>query len=125
MLEAAAVCGVEFRVHTVAAALGADPATVAAVCDEIARGQLWLAAPAREASHAPIVPYAFRHALFREVLYERIGPLAHRQLHRKVALALERERAAGVSATKSIQAEIVQDFALPPEACLLTNGSLL
>lgn len=95
VLEAASLYGVEFRVPTVAAALGQDPATVAAICDEIARGPLWLVAPAHEASAAPIASYAFRHALFREVLYERIGPLARRRLHRKVALAIEREKAAG------------------------------
>jgi DNA-binding winged helix-turn-helix (wHTH) protein/tetratricopeptide (TPR) repeat protein len=106
-LEAAAVVGAEFRVRTVAAALGQDPATVAAVCDEIARGPLWLTAPAREASDAPIVPYAFRHALFREVLYARIGELARRQLHRKVAVALDEERTSGVAVTP---AELAMHF---------------
>jgi predicted ATPase/DNA-binding winged helix-turn-helix (wHTH) protein len=114
VLEAAAVCGVEFRVRTVAAALGLDRAAVAAMCDEIAREQLWLMAPARDASHAPIVPYAFRHALFREVLYERIGPLARQQLHRTVGMALEREKGAG---TQSIQAESVQALLSSPEVC--------
>ena len=39
--------------------------------------------------------YAFRHALYREVLYQRIAPLARAELHRKVAASLERERAEG------------------------------
>jgi DNA-binding winged helix-turn-helix (wHTH) protein len=93
VLEAAAVCGVEFRVETIAAALGRDPALIAAICDEIARGQLWLTAPAQQdPTHAPTLLYAFRHSLFREVLYGRIGPLARVELHRKVGAALERER---------------------------------
>ncbi len=41
-------------------------------------------------------PYAFRHALFRHVLYERTAPLARAQLNGAVGEALERERVAGV-----------------------------
>jgi hypothetical protein len=71
-------------------------------------------APALDASLAPSVPSAFRHALFREVLYERIGPLARQQLHRTVGMALEREKGAG---TQSIQAESVQALLSSPEVC--------
>jgi DNA-binding winged helix-turn-helix (wHTH) protein/tetratricopeptide (TPR) repeat protein len=107
VLEAAAVCGVGFRVATVAATLGRDPAAVAAICDDVARGQLWLTAPAQDPTHAPTLPYAFRHSLFREVLYGRIGPLARVELHRKVGTTLERERAAGLPVTA---AELAMHF---------------
>lgn len=97
LLEAAAVCGVEFRVNTVADSLERDAAWVDGACDGLAREQFWLSAPrAEEGSSASGRPYCFRHALFRQVLYERVAPLARAQLHRKVGAALERERAAGL-----------------------------
>jgi DNA-binding winged helix-turn-helix (wHTH) protein/tetratricopeptide (TPR) repeat protein len=100
LLEAAAVCGVEFRVDTVADALEREAAWVDETCDGLARGQLWLSAPRAETgSDGSNRPYSFRHALFRQVMYERVGPLARARLHRKVGAALERERAAGVPVT--------------------------
>jgi predicted ATPase len=43
--------------------------------------------------------YAFRHALYCHVFYQRIGALTRAQLHRCVAASLERSRAAGIPAT--------------------------
>ncbi|MDB5968020.1 MAG: transcriptional regulator [Hydrocarboniphaga sp.] len=97
LLSAAAVCGVEFRVDTVALALERDAASVVDACEALVREHLWLAAPrAAESDAAGELPYAFRHALFRQVLYERTSPAVRTQLHRKVGAALERERSAGV-----------------------------
>jgi len=96
VLQAAAVCGVEFRVETVAAALARDITSVGETCERLARENLWLA-PARagEIAHADPVPYSFRHALFRQGLYERTLPSTRARLHAKVGAALERERAGG------------------------------
>jgi len=100
LLSAAAVCGVEFRVSTVAEALERDAAWVGQTCDELARERLWLSAPRAEQGHdGPELPYSFRHALFRQVLYQRTARLARARLHRQVGAALERERAAGVPAS--------------------------
>ena len=108
LLSAAAVCGVEFRVNTIAAALERDAAWVGDTCDQLAREQLWLVAPrAEEGSDAAESPYSFRHALFRQVLYERTAPSARAQLHRKIGAALERERAAGAPVTA---AELAMHF---------------
>jgi DNA-binding winged helix-turn-helix (wHTH) protein len=97
LLSAAAVCGVEFRVSTIADVVESDAASVAQMCDQLVREQLWLtAARTRDASVTGELPYAFRHALFRQVLYERTPPSVRAQLHRKVGVALERERAAGM-----------------------------
>jgi DNA-binding winged helix-turn-helix (wHTH) protein/tetratricopeptide (TPR) repeat protein len=98
LLSAAAVCGVEFRVGTVSDVLELDADVIVERCDRLARARLWLAAPPVAAgSDSPEQPHSFRHALFRQVLYERT-PLATRtQLHRKVGAALERERLAGVA----------------------------
>ena len=96
LLSAAAVCGVEFRVSTISDALGRDAVWVGQMCEELAREQLWLTAPrAGEGSDAQEKPYSFRHALFRQVLYEHTARAARAELHRKVGAALERERAAG------------------------------
>jgi DNA-binding winged helix-turn-helix (wHTH) protein len=100
VLSAAAVCGVQFRVNTIAAALERDAAWVGDICDELAREQLWLLAPrAEEGGDDAQSPYSFRHALFRQVLYERTSPSARAQLHRKMGAALERERATRVPIT--------------------------
>jgi DNA-binding winged helix-turn-helix (wHTH) protein len=98
LLSAAAVCGVEFRAGTVASVLERDAASMAEACEQLARERLWLAAPRDpEESDSPEQPYSFRHALFRQVLYERTAVAARIQLHRKVGVALERERAASVA----------------------------
>ncbi len=102
LLAAASVCGVEFRVDTLALALGRDIASVALGCDELVREHVWLAPPrAAEESDALEPPYSFKHALFRQVLYDRTPPSARMQLHREVGAALERERAAGVAVAAS------------------------
>ena len=100
VLSAAAVCGVEFRINTISGALERDAAWVGQTCDELAREQLWLVAPrAAGGSNAAELPYSFRHALFRQVLYERTNLSARAQLHRKMGAALERERATRVPIT--------------------------
>jgi len=96
LLSAAAVCGVEFRAETVALALERDVAAVADACEDLVRQQVWLTAPRAGGDEAAEPPYTFRHALFRQVLYERRAPSARTHLHRKVGAALEAERSAGV-----------------------------
>ena len=94
VLCAAAVCGIQFRINTIAETLDRDAAWVGDLCDQLAREQLWLIAPrATEVGDVGQVWYSFRHALFRQVLYERTSPSARIQLHRKIGAALERERA--------------------------------
>jgi DNA-binding winged helix-turn-helix (wHTH) protein/tetratricopeptide (TPR) repeat protein len=98
VLSAAAVCGVEFRVGTVSDVLELEAAAVAETCDRLARARLWLTAPrVAEGSDSPEPPYAFSHALFRQVLYERTAVATRIPLHRKVGAALERERAVGAA----------------------------
>jgi hypothetical protein len=83
VLSAAAVCGIEFRIHVISGALERDAVWVGETCDELARGQLWLVAPRGEEGRDDTqTPYSFRHALFRQVLYERTSPSARAQLHR-------------------------------------------
>lgn len=98
LLAAAAVCGVEFRVDTLALVLGRHLGATALACDELVRGQVWLAGPrGGDADAASSAPYSFRHALFRQVAYDRIPPSLRVQLHGGVGAVLERERTAGVT----------------------------
>jgi len=104
LLDATSVCGVEFRLATVARVLERDVASLAQSCAELARRQRWLSEAGTQ--------YVFRHALYREVIYERIAPLARVELHRKVAASLERERADGRAVSA---AELASHFELGHE----------
>jgi DNA-binding winged helix-turn-helix (wHTH) protein/tetratricopeptide (TPR) repeat protein len=101
LLEAASYCGVDFRVATVAEVLRQDRHELTQQCDELAQRQYWL-------QHVAIVDlpdgtldarYAFRHALYRHVFYQRQGASTRVQMHRRVAAALERGRSAGIAVT--------------------------
>ncbi len=90
VLEAASVCGLEFRISTVAAALGVDATAVAELCAQLAHSGRWL----REGSlkhprAATDAVFMFRHALYREVLYKRIVPPVRMRLQRRVETSLE------------------------------------
>jgi tetratricopeptide (TPR) repeat protein len=104
LLDAASVCGVDFRLATVAHVLERDVASAAQACAELARQQRWL----NETEDG----YAFRHALYREVLYKHIAPVARIELHRKVATALELDRAMGRTVSA---AELASHFELARE----------
>jgi DNA-binding winged helix-turn-helix (wHTH) protein len=113
VLSAAAVCGIEFRIDTISGALERDAAWVGQTCDELAREQLWLVAPrAEEVGNGAELPYSFRHALFRQLLYERTNPSVRSQLHRKVGTTLEREPAPGAPVAA---AELAMHFELGRE----------
>jgi len=96
LLEAASVCGIEFRLATVAEVLQDDAAALGATCVELVRRQRWLVdASLEQPGGTSDACYRFRHALYREVLYNQIAPVARAEFHRRVAAALERERADG------------------------------
>jgi DNA-binding winged helix-turn-helix (wHTH) protein/tetratricopeptide (TPR) repeat protein len=96
VLSAAAVCGDEFRVETVARVLQRDVAAVAQACSELERKRLLIAVTHAQGAEATHPSYSFRHALFRQVLYEHISAARRAELHRAAGSALDHERAAGV-----------------------------
>jgi DNA-binding winged helix-turn-helix (wHTH) protein/tetratricopeptide (TPR) repeat protein/type II secretory pathway predicted ATPase ExeA len=98
LLEAASVCGVEFGSVTLADVMGADAAAIGARCDELSRRQHWLSARAIDPQRDGTLGarFAFRHALYRQVFYQRIGALARAQLHRNVAESMGRHRGSTV-----------------------------
>ncbi|MFS2126314.1 ATP-binding protein [Pseudomonas sp. Pseusp97] len=96
LLTAAAVCGVEFRLETVAQVLGRDLAEVANACEEMVLAHLWLAhSRVSDGDYGGEAHYAFRHSLFRRMVYERTPHPIRSRLHLQVGGALERERCAG------------------------------
>ena len=102
LLGAASVCGMQFRVETLASILGRSVLDVSDVCDALARqGWLVTAHESRNAADLLDDQYAFRHALYRQALLDRTTPPARIQMHRKVADALERERTAGMNVAAS------------------------
>ncbi|MGL6243203.1 AAA family ATPase [Pseudomonas sp.] len=102
LLSTAAVCGVEFRVETVSLALERDFSSVASACEELMHEQVWLTqSRTTKVDETLDQPYSFRHALFRQVLYERTPRSLRTQLHRQAGAALERERTTGVPVAAS------------------------
>ncbi|HKG80351.1 MAG TPA: hypothetical protein VKA78_13045, partial [Pyrinomonadaceae bacterium] len=86
-LEAASVAGVEFSTPALAAGLEEDPSVVEARCDELARQRQYiqdcgvLELPTGEV----VTRYGFVHALYQNVLYERIPAARRVHLHRLIA----------------------------------------
>ena len=87
VLEAASVCGSDFAAPAVAAALGADGARVEAWLDRLAsHGQFIFGAGSDRLPDGTWSPrYAFTHALFQEVLYERVPAVGRMRLHARIA----------------------------------------
>ncbi|WP_191488778.1 AAA family ATPase [Pseudomonas sp. FEN] len=102
LLSAAAICRGDFRVETLALALERDLVSLAHDCEELVRGRMWLTrSRGADGEDASVLPYSFRHALLRQVLYDRT-PLSLRvRLHHQVAVALERERSLGMPVAAS------------------------
>ena len=56
------------------------------MCDQLVREQLWLTAPRPRTKQCARAPYSFRHALFRQVLYERTSAAVPRSSIARSAL---------------------------------------
>jgi DNA-binding winged helix-turn-helix (wHTH) protein/tetratricopeptide (TPR) repeat protein len=100
MLEAAAVCGVEFRAGAVAEMLGRTLEQVIDECDRLVQKQYWLRHSATVDLNDGTLDslYAFRHSIYRHVFYHRIGIAPRVQLHRRVAQVLATGAGKGVVA---------------------------
>src|SRR5215510_875321 len=85
-LEVASVAGTEFSTLVVAAGLGKDRTAVEARCDQLARQRQFIQdcgvqeLPSGEA----VSRYGFIHALYQNVLYERVSASRRIQLHRQI-----------------------------------------
>jgi tetratricopeptide (TPR) repeat protein len=114
VLEAASVAGREFSAAWVAAALGTDVLTVEGCCDALAYRHLFL-----DSGKGPTGPerrlcerYRFLHALYSQVLYERLPASRRRQLHQAVGLSKETafgSRSAAIATELAVHFEIARD----------------
>jgi predicted ATPase len=109
VLAAASVAGAEFSAAAVAAALDQTTEPVEVSCTTLARhGQFLQLQGAAEWPDGTVAGrYGFRHALYHDVLYERI-PLSQRlRWHRQVGLRME---TAYGTQTRDIAAELAMHF---------------
>jgi DNA-binding winged helix-turn-helix (wHTH) protein/predicted ATPase len=116
ILEVASAAGEEFSAATVAAALGQPTETIEASAAELARRGLFLRNAGNEAWPDGTVAsrYAFRHALYRASLYERLPATRRRRLHVVIADRLEKgfgERARELAAELATHFERGGDLA--------------
>lgn len=107
VLETASVIGDVFSAETVAAVIGTRHQVgaleeVEALCERLVRHQDVLRAG--EAG----TPYGFRHALYRQALYEGIAPARRRRIHGRVGELLAAARPAG---SAEGAAELAEHFA--------------
>jgi predicted ATPase len=114
MLEAASVSGVEFSTLTVAAGLGDDAAVVEAQCEELARRHQFIRDCGfhRLPNGEVAVRYGFIHALYQNVLYERVSAAKRVHLHRRVGERGEElygERAGEIAAELAMHFERGRD----------------
>lgn len=94
VLEVGSVAGAEFVVASVAVGLEMPPNAVEAVCERLVRQGRFLEdhGPAEWPDGTVSSRYGWRHALYREVLYQRIGAGRLVRLHR----LLGNQKASGV-----------------------------
>jgi len=109
MLEAASVAGVEFSAAAVAAGVGTELEAVEEQCTGLARRDqfLRLAGTNEWPDGTVATRYSFLHALYQEVVYERI-PVGQRvTLHKQIG---EREEAAYGERAREIAVELAVHF---------------
>jgi predicted ATPase len=109
LLEAASVAGVEFVVASVAAEVPTTPEALEVVCERLARRGQFLDNRGLAVWPDGTVSgrYGFRHALYQEVVYTRIGTGRRVRLHRLVG---EREEQAYSTRAHEVAAELAMHF---------------
>jgi DNA-binding winged helix-turn-helix (wHTH) protein/predicted ATPase len=109
VLEAASVDGVEFSHVAVAAALEEDDGTIQSICEELGRRHQFiretgvLTLPNGQVSGR----FTFVHAVYRNVLYERLSAARRLLLHRRLA---DRGEAVYGESVSEIAAELAMHF---------------
>jgi len=108
-LEVASVAGVEFSTRALAAGSGEDRAAVEARCHELARQRQFIQDCGVQAlpNGESVSRYGFIHALYQNVLYERIPSSRRVQLHRRIG---EQAEAVYGERAKEVAAELAMHF---------------
>ncbi|MGH8568452.1 MAG: transcriptional regulator, partial [Gammaproteobacteria bacterium] len=114
LLGAASAAGAQWSAALLAAALGADAVEIECSCEALARrGQMLTAAGVEEWPDGTVAGrYAFLHALYAEVLYQRLTPAQRVELHGCLGKRLESaygERAGEIAAELALHFEQGRD----------------
>jgi predicted ATPase len=109
MLEVASVAGMEFSAAALAAGMQTEPENVEERCAELARRAHFLRAlgPGEWPDGTAAARYGFLHALYQEVLYERIPAGRRQRLHQRIG---ERQEVAYDKRVREIAAELAVHF---------------
>ena len=110
LLEAASIVGVEFSAVAVAAALGIGAEQVEECCEGLARRYFFLS-PTGSAvwpDGTLAAYYGFLHALYQNVLYERVTMTRRQRLHQRIG---EREENGYGEQAREIAGELAAHFA--------------
>ena len=109
VLEVASVAGIEFSAAAVAVGVEAEVGTVERVCAGLTRREQFLQASgiAEWPDGTVAARYRFLHALYREVVYERVTASRRQHLHRQIG---ERVEQAYGEQAKEIAAELALHF---------------
>jgi DNA-binding winged helix-turn-helix (wHTH) protein/predicted ATPase len=115
ILEAASVAGAEFSTFALAAELGRDQASVETWCDQLARRRQFIqdCGVRLLPNGETISRYGFIHALYQNVLYERVPAARRVQLHRRLgdqAEAFYGDRAGEIAAELAMHFERGRDY---------------
>jgi DNA-binding winged helix-turn-helix (wHTH) protein/predicted ATPase len=114
-LEAASVAGLEFSTPALAAGLEEEPRVVEARCNELARQRQYIhECGVQELPNGEVVTrFGFVHALYQNVLYDRIPAARRVRLHRLIAERGEEvygKRAVEISAELAMHFERGRDY---------------
>jgi predicted ATPase len=114
-LEAASVAGLEFSMPALAAGLEEDPRIVEARCNELAREQQYIQeCGVHDLPNGEVVTrFGWVHALYQNVLYDRLPAARRVKLHRLIAERGEEvygQRAVEISAELAMHFERGRDY---------------
>jgi DNA-binding winged helix-turn-helix (wHTH) protein/predicted ATPase len=114
-LEAASVAGVDFATGALAAVTKGDALKLEELCDDLAQRFHFLKPSAEGDLPDGILTarYAFTHALYRDVLLQRIGPARRAKLHQSIGEWMEgtyADRAGHVAAELAMHFEQARDY---------------
>lgn len=89
LLETASVAGVRFTAATVAAGMEADVDVIETQCDVLVRRELFVRARGTEVwpDGTTVTHFEFRHALYQEVLFQRLSVTRRMRLHQRIGAA--------------------------------------
>ena len=130
LLEVASVAGAEFAAATVAVGLQQDAEEVEAVCEDLAwKEQFLKEVGVVERPDGTISgQYAFQHALYQNVLYDRVARARRVRLHRQIGDREETsygERAGEIAAELAVHFERGRDLQRAVHYCKLAGENAL